>query len=98
MSVRIAYRKANSATHAHDPISQSRAPNLSARRNTTQARAEARDENETARVVMHRPVATLRTNAHNARTHDEKQISQIAASIEKFGFTNPILIDEKGAL
>ena len=29
----------------------------------------------------------------NARTHSKKQIRQIAASIETFGFTNPVLID-----
>lgn len=33
--------------------------------------------------------------AQNARTHDENQIEQIVNSIETFGFTNPILIDEK---
>jgi DNA modification methylase len=31
--------------------------------------------------------------ASNARTHDDKQVAQIAASIKEFGFTNPILID-----
>jgi len=30
--------------------------------------------------------------ARNARTHDEAQVSQIAASIKEFGFNNPILI------
>jgi ParB-like nuclease domain len=30
----------------------------------------------------------------NARTHSRKQIKQIAASIKRFGFTNPILIDD----
>lgn len=30
---------------------------------------------------------------NNARTHSDKQISQIAASIREFGFTNPILVD-----
>jgi ParB family transcriptional regulator, chromosome partitioning protein len=30
---------------------------------------------------------------NNARTHSEKQISQLAASIREFGFTNPILVD-----
>jgi len=30
---------------------------------------------------------------HNARTHSQTQIDQIAASIEQFGFTNPILVD-----
>ena len=31
---------------------------------------------------------------NNSRTHNEKQIKQIAGSINEFGFTNPILIDE----
>ena len=34
----------------------------------------------------------------NARTHSPKQISQIAGSIETFGFTNPVLIDEAGTI
>ncbi|MCO6384924.1 DNA methyltransferase [Oceanicola sp. 502str15] len=34
----------------------------------------------------------------NARTHSPSQIEQIAASIERFGFTNPVLIDEKGVI
>jgi DNA modification methylase len=38
----------------------------------------------------------LKKNARNARTHDKKQITQIAASIRKFGFTNPVLIDDQG--
>ena len=32
--------------------------------------------------------------ARNARTHSKKQVRQIADSIERFGFTNPVLIDE----
>jgi len=31
----------------------------------------------------------------NARTHSKKQIRQIADSLETFGFTNPVLIDDK---
>jgi DNA modification methylase len=31
----------------------------------------------------------------NARTHSKKQIRQLAGSIETFGFTNPVLIDEQ---
>jgi len=34
----------------------------------------------------------------NARTHSDKQIQQIANSIQKFGFTNPILIDENNMI
>jgi ParB-like chromosome segregation protein Spo0J len=36
--------------------------------------------------------------ANNARTHSEHQIKQIAASIQEFGFTNPILIDEDNGI
>ena len=35
---------------------------------------------------------------HNARKHSKKQIRQIAASIEEFGFTNPVLIDDSGQI
>lgn len=31
---------------------------------------------------------------NNSRTHSNEQVSQIAASIKEFGFTNPVLIDE----
>ena len=40
-----------------------------------------------------RPIASLTLRRNNPRTHSEKQIRQIAASIETFGFTNPVLID-----
>lgn len=33
--------------------------------------------------------------ARNARTHSKKQVRQIADSIETFGFTNPVLIDDE---
>ncbi|MAS82738.1 MAG: hypothetical protein CMF45_08615 [Legionellales bacterium] len=36
----------------------------------------------------------LKPYEKNSRTHSKKQIGQIAKSIEEFGFTNPILIDE----
>ena len=35
----------------------------------------------------------LRAHSTNPRTHSKKQIRQIAKSIRKFGFINPILID-----
>ena len=34
----------------------------------------------------------------NARIHDEKQIRQIARSIKRFGFNNPILVDEQNVV
>src|SRR3989454_557275 len=40
------------------------------------------------------PVRELRPYPNNARTHSKKQIQQIANSIAKFGFCNPVLIDD----
>jgi len=34
----------------------------------------------------------------NSRTHSDRQIQQVASSIKEFGFTNPILIDEKSGI
>jgi DNA modification methylase len=42
--------------------------------------------------------SALKPARRNARTHSRKQIRQIAASIERFGFTNPILIDERAVI
>ena len=39
------------------------------------------------------PLAALKPNPRNARTHSRKQIRQIADSITAFGFLVPILID-----
>ncbi len=44
------------------------------------------------------PVASLRPHPGNARTHSKKQIRQIADSIRRFGFTNPVLIGEDGEI
>jgi DNA modification methylase len=44
------------------------------------------------------PIAKIRPNPKNARTHSGKQIRQIANSIQAFGFTVPVLIDERGFL
>lgn len=40
-------------------------------------------------------ISDLKPWARNARTHSKKQVRQIAESIETFGFTNPVLIDER---
>lgn len=42
-----------------------------------------------------RAVSSLRPYPHNARVHSKKQVAQVAKSIEQFGFTNPILIDDQ---
>lgn len=43
-------------------------------------------------------VTALRPYAANARTHSKKQIQQIAESIRRFGFTNPVLIGDDGEI
>ena len=43
-------------------------------------------------------VDTLRSNPRNAHTHSKKQIGQIADSIDAFGFTVPVIIDETSTL
>ncbi|MEL6243833.1 MAG: DNA methyltransferase [Pseudomonadota bacterium] len=42
------------------------------------------------------PVEELRPYTNNPRTHSKKQVRQIAKSIERFGWTNPLLIDAGG--
>lgn len=44
------------------------------------------------------PTAKLIPYAHNARTHSDEQVAQIAASIAEFGFTNPILTGSDGVI
>jgi hypothetical protein len=46
-------------------------------------------------AVAPMPVASLRPYSQNARIHSKKQIRQIADSIQKFGFTNPVLISDE---
>src|SRR5215471_10160282 len=39
-----------------------------------------------------RPIVKLIAYERNARTHTPEQVAQIAASIQEFGWTNPILV------
>lgn len=48
--------------------------------------------------VVYRPLADLTPYEGNARTHSAEQIAQIAASIGEFGWTNPILVDERAGI
>jgi ParB-like nuclease domain len=48
--------------------------------------------------VQSAPTGSLRPNPRNARTHSPRQIKQIAASIQQFGFTNPVLISDDGEI
>jgi DNA modification methylase len=48
--------------------------------------------------LVEREISSLRPYARNARTHSRKQVKQIAASIERFGFTNPVLVSDEGEI
>ena len=48
--------------------------------------------------VVYRPVADIKPDPRNARTHPKRQIEQLCASIRSFGFTNPVLVDDAGIL
>jgi hypothetical protein len=48
--------------------------------------------------ITYHPPSSLTANPRNARTHDRRQIRQIADSIRAFGFTNPVLVDEHNEL
>ena len=47
-------------------------------------------------AVTYRAVGDLIPDPRNARTHPKRQIDQLKASIDAFGFTNPILADPEG--
>ncbi|WP_337187909.1 ParB/Srx family N-terminal domain-containing protein [Phenylobacterium sp.] len=54
--------------------------------------------NEFTPKVELRSVAELRPLGRKARRHSPEQIGKVRGSIKQFGFLNPILIDESGAV
>lgn len=48
--------------------------------------------------IEYLPVGKLIRYAKNSRTHSDEQVEQLVNSIREFGFTNPVLIDEKNEL
>lgn len=47
-----------------------------------------------APVVEHRSTKDLKVNCRNARSHSDRQVQMIAASMREFGWLAPIVIDE----
>jgi len=43
--------------------------------------------------IAYVPIASLKPNPRNARTHSQRQVRQIAASIREFNWTSPIIVD-----
>jgi DNA modification methylase len=56
------------------------------------------DEMVGAGRIEWRPVADLVPYARNARTHSESQVAVLAASIGRYGFNNPVLVDQDGGI
>jgi hypothetical protein len=50
------------------------------------------------RAVEYVKAVDLRPHDRNARTHSARQIQQIGRSIERFGFNNPVLIDQNNRI
>ena len=44
--------------------------------------------------IKYQATDSILPNSRNARTHSARQIQQIARSIERFGFNNPVLVDQ----
>jgi len=44
------------------------------------------------------PIDRLLPYIRNARTHSDEQVAQVAASIQEFGWTNPILVGSDGVI
>jgi DNA modification methylase len=49
-------------------------------------------------TIEHIATDALIPYARNSRTHSPEQVAQLARSIEQFGFTNPVLVDEHNTL
>lgn len=48
--------------------------------------------------IDYQAITALLPHKSNPRTHSKQQIAQIAKAIERFGFTNPILIDDSNGI
>lgn len=48
--------------------------------------------------IKYLKTADLIPYVNNSREHSEEQVTQVASSIQTFGFTNPILVDEKKSI
>ncbi|MBS9718529.1 site-specific DNA-methyltransferase [Pseudohalocynthiibacter aestuariivivens] len=49
-------------------------------------------------AIEHIEPGKLKPSSRNARTHERRQVRQIAESIRQFGFANPVLVDEANIL
>lgn len=48
--------------------------------------------------IVYIEIAELKAAPRNARTHSKRQLEQIGVSMRRFGFTNPVLIDDDNGI
>lgn len=53
-------------------------------------------ETNVARDIVYRRPCDLKPWPRNPRTHNDKQLAKLKTSIKDFGFTAPVLVDQKG--
>src|ERR1700712_473626 len=46
--------------------------------------------------IQYRAVADLKLDARNPRQHSQRQVNQLAASVQEFGFVAPVVVDDGG--
>ena len=57
-----------------------------------------RPTNELPRTIEMLAIRALKPAAGNARTHSKKQVQEVAASVKRFGFVNPLIADDFGRI
>jgi DNA modification methylase len=57
-------------------------------------------ENNASKIsgIVYRPPCDLKPWPGNPRTHSDRQLVKLKASIQQFGFTAPVLVDEAGTI
>lgn len=69
-----------------------------ATRTATKPKPKAASRKWPADRVTRLKVANLVPYARNARLHTSAQVDQLAAAMQRFGFTNPVIVDERGEI
>src|SRR5258705_10349592 len=58
----------------------------------------AMSQSENVLSIVYQAVSALKPRSTNPRTHSKKQVGQIASAIRRFGFTNPVLVDDANGI
>jgi DNA modification methylase len=56
------------------------------------------EPNQNTLSIVYQALADLKPRTANPRTHSKQQITQIANAIRRFGFTNPVLVDDANGI